>query len=149
MATKHLGRFRCTDTLGVAHSRIRDQEEPEPDESDGELICRLMEGRDGNFMGHDAKGRALRIRRAKDGALEIRHLGEPAGDEADPAFGAGASPDVVGTYPGGGGDPAKAARASATGDAMAKFAQTGRSEFHMPGLAAYQKRLDDHYGNSR
>lgn len=28
----------------------------------------LMEGRDGNWAGHDAQGRVLRVRRAKDGS---------------------------------------------------------------------------------
>jgi hypothetical protein len=144
---KELGRFRCSDTLGVgsardghvigwarpAAARVRDQD-PEQ-ESEGELICRLMEGRDGNWAGHDARGRVLRIKRGRDGALEIRHAAEEASaDEADPA--------VVGMSPATGKDPATAA----TGDnALSAWSKTGSPQFHLGALAEYQKKLDEHY----
>src|SRR5690349_5805228 len=109
-----LGRWRASDAVGVRCGpvRARDQE-PEPEqEPEGELLCRLMEGRGGDWMGHDARGRIVRVKRAKDGALEIRHMAEPAGDEADP--------NVVGYAPGKGGDPARAA----TGDALSAWQRT-------------------------
>jgi hypothetical protein len=88
-----------------------------------------------SWAGHDAKGRSLRIKRGRDGALEIRHSPE-TGDEADP--------DIVGSYPGAGGDPARAT--GRTGDAMSAYLAHPRPENHMRALAAYQKRLDDFYG---
>lgn len=141
MAARYLGRFRCTDTPGSRAVRVRDQE-GEGEEPEGELLCRLMEGRDGNFMGHDAKGRVLRVKRGRDGALEIRHLAE-TGDQADP--------DVVGSHPGAGAgavawgrgaDPASAA----TGDGFSRYVKTAKWEHHGAALTAYQKRLDAYYG---
>jgi hypothetical protein len=89
------------------------------------------------WAGHDARGRVLRIKRGRDGALEIRHLAEETTDEADP--------DVVGERPGLGGDPALAA--GRTGDgALAAWARTGRSEFHTAGLAELQQKINQHYG---
>jgi hypothetical protein len=81
----------------------------------GELICRIMEGRNGNFMGVDARGRVLQVRRAKHGALELRQIGEPASDEA--------APDIVGEYHGAIGDPARTA--GRTGDALSQFQASG------------------------
>jgi hypothetical protein len=114
---------------------VRDQEEPA--EENGELVCRIVEDRNGGLHIIDAGRLRLRARRAKDGTLEIRHEAEEGatGDEADP--------DIVGTNPGTGGDPALAT--GRTGDALAAWHRSGRSEFHMGGLAELQRRLDAHY----
>ena len=113
MAVRSLGRWRSTDMIGLRqHSpawgkgRGRDQECEEGPE--GELLCRIMQTGTDTWAGHDGRGRSLRIKRGRDGALEIRHIAETE-DEADP--------DIVGTYPGAGGDPARAA--GRTGDAPA------------------------------
>jgi hypothetical protein len=88
-----------------------------------------MEGKDGSFMGHDAKGRVLRISRAKDGALEIRHLAEKTSDDE--------LEDVTGSGP----------PVSYHDGALRRWNATARTEDHIPALAAYQKQLDEHYGN--
>jgi len=133
------GGERARDAVGVRCSPVRDRDQMMPadpeGEPDGELICRLMEGRNGAWIGHDGKGRILRIKRAKDGALEIRHVGERAGDNADP--------DIVGAYPATGVDPGQVAR---TGDAMSEYQRTQDPTKHMAALGAYQARLNEYYG---
>jgi hypothetical protein len=145
-----LGRWKCADAVGVRSvpvrdgligwsrtaARVRDQEEPE-EENGGKLICRIVEDKNGGLHVLDAGRMRLRARRAKDGTLEIfRHEGEA--EETDDA----ADPDIVGSNPGTGGDPATAT--GRTGDALAEW-RSGRSEFHMRGLAEYQRKLDEHY----
>src|SRR5262245_53736754 len=114
---RHLGRWKASDAIGlraVPARRSRDQDPEEGQEPEGELPCRLMEGRDGAWFGHDGGGRVLRVKRGRDGALEIRHMAKPAADEA--------AEEIVGTYPGGElGDPARAARSSPTGDALQQW----------------------------
>src|SRR5262249_26488187 len=102
----------------------------------GRLVCRIVEDRAGNLHIVDSGRLRLRARRARDRTVEIfRHAeGEETGDEADP--------DVVGTGPALGGDPA---RAASTGDALSYFRRTQDPTKHMPALAAYQKQLDDFY----
>jgi hypothetical protein len=140
---KALGRYKCNDALGVRSTPVRDRrardQEGEGEEEAGRLICRVIEGRDGNMHIVDAGRLRLRARRSKDGTLEIRHHEDDPDDEQT---GDAADPDVVGTYPGIGGDPAKAA---ATGDALARFARTGKPEHHMAALSDYQRRLDEFY----
>jgi hypothetical protein len=146
---RQLGRFKCADTLGVRDSLIgwtrpvhgtRDQEAPE-EENGGKLVCRIVEDRNGGLHIMDAGRLRLRARRAKDGTLEIRHEGETEGPET----GDQADPDVVGTSPATGGDPALAA--GRTGDnALAQWYRTNRPEFHTRALSEYQRKLDEHYG---
>jgi hypothetical protein len=141
---QQLGRFRCSDSLGVRDgsvigwtrpvARVRDQEEPE-EENGGKLVCRIVEDKNGNMHVLDAGKLRLRARRGRDGTLEIRHLSEETGDEADP--------DIVGEHPGLGGDPAAAV--GRTGDALAAWHRSGRSEFHAAALSEYQRKLDEHY----
>ena len=136
---RYLGRFRTQDMIGLGRTvpvRSRDQE-AEQEEPEGELICRVMQTGADSWAGHDSKGRVLRIKRGRDGALEIRHAAETE-DDADP--------DIVGTYPGAGGDPARAT--GRTGDgAMARFARTGDWAHHGAALAEYQRKIDAYYGN--
>jgi hypothetical protein len=117
--------------------RVRDQEEPPAEPEGGRLLCRLIEGRDGNFHAIDDRGRRFGVKRARDGSLEIRHLeSEGSADEADP--------DVTGTGPALGGDPAAAT--GRTGDALADWHRTNGSEHHMGALAELQRKIDEHYG---
>jgi hypothetical protein len=136
-APRQLGRYRCTDTLGVRDgvigwtrpaARVRDQ--PEQEEENGKLNLHIM----------DAGRLRLRARRAKDGTLELRHESEAEETQNDAA-----DPDVVGTSPATGGDPATAAGRTSD-NALAQWRRTNRAEFHMAGLAEYQRKLDDHYG---
>lgn len=142
MAGKPLGRWKCSDQMGVRSAPARDRrsrDQTEEEGESGELLCRITESRDGDFTGHDGEGRVLRVSRGEDGAIEVRRAAE-TGDAADP--------DIVGQFPGLGGDPARAAKGS-TGDAMSRFARTQRGEDHMPALAEYQRKLDRHYNNGR
>jgi hypothetical protein len=119
---------------------VRDQEEPE-EENGGRLVCRIVEDKSGNMHVLDSGRMRLRARRAKDGTLEIfRHEGE--GEETGDA----SDPDVVGEHPGLGNDPALAARGGRTGDALAAWHRSGGRSDHMAGLAALQRKIDEHYG---
>lgn len=137
---RSLGQFRCSDALGVRSVPMRDRRarDQENEEEEGDrLVCRLIEDRDGNFVGHDNDGNALVLKRGSDGSLSV-YRGNGAADEA--------SPDVVGVYPGGSqGDPARATT-GAVGDAMSAFARTGDPTKHMGALAALQRRLTAYYG---
>jgi hypothetical protein len=53
---RHLGRFRCSDAVGVRSVRVRDQEEPE-EENGGKLMCRIVEDRNGGLHVLDAGAR--------------------------------------------------------------------------------------------
>jgi hypothetical protein len=133
MATT-LGRYRCSDALGVQSMpmrdrRARDQEEPE-------VVCRIT-GNNGDLRAEDGEGNALLVRREGD-VIEV-YRSDAAADEVDP--------NVVGTYPGLSGDPARAAATTPTGDALRQWHRTGRSEFHMQSLAEYQRRLTAYYGH--
>src|SRR5262245_54767937 len=136
MTTRQLGTWRSSDAPGYRCSpsgpgRARDQEQ-EAEPEGGRLVCRIVEDRAGNLHIVDAGRLRLRARRARDGrTVEIfRHEGEETEDQADP--------EIVGTAPGLSGDPARAAAA----DALTNYRRTGRPEFHMGGLAEYQRRLD-------
>ena len=52
---------------------------------------------------------------------------------------------VTGTYPGLGGDPARAAKATPTGDALRQWHRTGDPTRHMPALADYARHIADYY----
>jgi hypothetical protein len=113
--------------------RVRDQEE----EPEGELVCRIVEDKNGGLHVLDSGRLRLRARRSKDGVLEIHHSGEET-DDARP------NPDVTGTGPALGGDPAAAT--GRTGDALAAWHRSGGRSDHMAGLAALQRKIDEHYG---
>lgn len=134
MTARYLGRYRSADMVGLRRGRDQEGEGEEEPEGEGELLCRIMQTGADTWAGHDGRGRVLRVKRGRDGALEIRHSPEPA-EAAEDAFGAEA--------PGIGGDPSRAA--GRTGDGYSRYVCTGRWDQHGAALAAYQKRLSDHY----
>lgn len=130
-------RYRFTDAIGAYRpTRSRDQD-PDEEQDDG-LICRLIEDRDGDFVGHDSDGNALVVKRGSDGSLSV-YRGNGAADEATPRE------QVNGYYPGGSqGDPAKATATTPTGDA-AKWYSSARPEHHGAALRNLQERLTRYY----